>query len=91
MRVMLLTAKNMTRTCCVCLCLSERDNTLKLIDKFEEKRGGMLRTLPDDAIPLTMQRKTMIHATSKLMTIHQFRDPRSSTEGEMFRVSLYQK
>jgi hypothetical protein len=50
-----------------------------------------VHTLPEEAMPLTIQRKTMIQAANKLTTIHQFRVPRSSTEGEMFSVSLYQK
>lgn len=49
------------------------------------------RTLPEEAMPLTIQRNTMIQAASRLTTTHQFRLPRSSTDGEMLRVSRYQK
>lgn len=42
-------------------------------------------------MPLTIQRNTMIQAASRLTTTHQFRVPRSSTDGEMLRVSRYQK
>lgn len=50
-----------------------------------------IRTLPEEAMPLTIQRNTMIQAASRLTTTHQFRLPRSSTDGEMLRVSRYQK